>query len=162
MNLPLLFLFGAAIGVVSGLLGIGGGVLLIPGLMLLFGLSQPEAQGTSLAAMVPPIGVFAAVVYYRNGYVQMPVAGLVAAGFAVGAYVGARFVPHVPVAHLRTGFGVLLLYLGFVYVLSPATGRSAAALPAGVAAVVTAVIGFVLRRKRRRGEGAREDVEYHI
>jgi hypothetical protein len=161
MNLTLLFLFGAAIGVVSGLLGIGGGVLLVPGLVLLFGFSQPEAQGTSLAVLALPILIFAAVVYYQNGHVRLPVAGVIAAGFAVGAYAGARLVPHVPAVYLRTGFGVLLLYLGFLFVVSPATGRSAAALPAGVAAVVTAVVAFVLRRKRRTGE-VREDVEYHI
>lgn len=161
MNLTLLFLFGATVGVVSGLLGIGGGVLLVPGLVLLFGFSQPEAQGTSLAVLALPILIFAAVVYYQNGHVRLPVAGVVAAGFAVGAYAGARFVPHVPAIYLRTGFGGLLLYLGFLFVVSPATGRSAAALPAGVAAVVTAVLGFVLRRKRQ-ARPTREDVEYHI
>src|SRR5262245_27323466 len=74
-----LFLFGVAIGVVSGLLGIGGGILLVPGLMLLFQFSQQEAQGTSLAALIPPIGIFAAIVYYQNGHVRLPVAGAVAA-----------------------------------------------------------------------------------
>lgn len=80
-----LFLFGSAIGVVSGLLGIGGGVLLIPGLMLLFGFSRAESAGTSLAVMVPPIGLFAALVYYQHGYVRLPVVGFIAVGFLLGA-----------------------------------------------------------------------------
>lgn len=160
MNLLWLLLFGMAIGTLSGLLGIGGGILLIPGLMLLFGFSQAAAQGTSLAAMVPPIGLFAALVYYRNGYVQIPVAGMIALGFAVGAYFGARFVQHVPAETLRFAFGALLLYLGFSFVFSPGA-KSSAALPAGVAAVVTTVIAVVLRRRRApRPEGG--PPEYHI
>src|SRR4029079_12703277 len=58
-----LLLFGVAIGMASGLLGIGGGVLLVPGLVMLFGFSQAEAQGTSLSVLIPPIGIFAAMVY---------------------------------------------------------------------------------------------------
>ena len=57
MNLLLLFLFGVFVGVLSGLMGIGGGIVLVPGLMLLFGFSQPEAQGTSLAVLIPPRSV---------------------------------------------------------------------------------------------------------
>lgn len=96
-----LLLFGAAIGAVSGLLGIGGGVLLIPGLVMLFGFSQAEAQGTSLAVLIPPIGIFAAMVYYQHGMVRLPVVGFIALGFMLGAYCGARFVPHASPTHLR-------------------------------------------------------------
>ncbi len=160
VNLFWLLLFGIAIGTLSGMLGIGGGILLIPGLMLLFGFSQTEAQGTSLAAMIPPIGLFAALVYYRAGHVQVPVAGMIALGFAVGAYFGAHLVPYVPIAVLRVGFGILLLYLGFLFVLSPA-GKSSAALPAGVAAVVATMFAFVLRRNRRLS-AADPPPEYHI
>ena len=75
MNWLLLVLFGVAIGVLSGMLGIGGGVALVPGLILLFGFSQAEAQGTSLAVMIPPVGIFAAMVYYDHGFVRLPVVG---------------------------------------------------------------------------------------
>lgn len=70
MYLLLLALVGVAVGVLSGWLGIGGGIVLVPGLMLLFGFSQPEAQGTSLAVLVPPIGLFAAIVCYQHGDVR--------------------------------------------------------------------------------------------
>jgi uncharacterized protein len=162
-----LLLFGACIGVISGLLGIGGGIILVPGLMLLFGFSQQEAQGTSLAAMIPPIGIFAAMVYYQNGYVKIPVATAVAAGFMVGAYFGALLLPRVPVIGLRLAFGGLLLYVGctFVFGVASPKGASLAALPAGVAAVMVA-IGAWLRGKRvaakaklPRPDG---DTEYHI
>ena len=72
-----LFLFGVFIGVISGMLGIGGGIILVPGLMLLFGFTQQEAQGTSLAALIPPIGIFAAMVYWQHGFVKIPVAAAV-------------------------------------------------------------------------------------
>ena len=142
-----LLVFGVAIGVVSGLLGIGGGILLIPGLMLLFGYSQAEAQGTSLAVMIPPIGIFAATVYYQHGLVRLPVVGLIAVGFMIGAYFGARLVPHVPPTYLRLAFGLLLLYLGFAFVFNPSDSRSGVALPAGVAAVVSAFVARFMRRR---------------
>jgi uncharacterized membrane protein YfcA len=145
-----LVLFGACIGIISGVLGIGGGILLVPGLMLLFQLSQQEAQGTSLAALIPPIGIFAAMVYYQSGFVKIPVAVAVAAGFMVGAFFGALLVPRFPVEWLRVAFGVLLLYLGcsFVFIGFPPRTLVAAALPAGLAALLAAM-GAWLRGKRR-------------
>jgi len=106
--------------------------------MLLFGYSQQEAQGTSLAALIPPIGIFAALVYYQNNYVKIPVAAAVAAGFMIGAFFGALLVPRVPIEWLRLAFGGLLLYLGCSFVLFgfPPKGFSAAALPAGLAALL--------------------------
>src|SRR4051812_7465411 len=100
-----LLLFGLVIGALSGLLGIGGGILLVPGLMLLFGFSQPEAQGTSLAVLIPPIGIFAALIYYQHGFVRLPVVTFVALGFLVGAFLGAKMVPYVPAHFLRAAIG---------------------------------------------------------
>ena len=161
-----LLLFGVAIGVLSGLLGIGGGIMLIPGLMLLFGFSQQEAQGTSLAAMVPPIGIFAALVYYQHGYVRLPVAAVVAIGFMVGAFLGAKLVPHMPLHWLRLAFGGLLLYLGVTFVFGSHLPRTLAALPAGVSAVLVFIGAWLKRsqpRKPRRNlPPPGEDVEYHI
>lgn len=161
----LLFLFGLTVGVLGGLLGIGGGVVLVPGLMLLFGFTQPEAQGTSLAVMIPPIGLFAALVYYQHGYVRLPVVGWVAVGFLLGALLGARLVPTLPLAALRVMFGVLLLYLGFMFVFSPRASQTGAMLPAAVAAAVAALVARLLNREvRRRSPPAPpgDDVEYHI
>ncbi len=141
-----LFIFGVAVGVVSGLLGIGGGVLLVPGLMLLFRFSQAEAQGSSLAVLIPPIGIFAALVYYQHGYVRLPVVGFIALGFMVGAYVGARFVPHLSPEFLRVAFGMLLLYLGFSFVFNPRGSQSAMALPSGIATLAVLVIARLFRR----------------
>ena len=107
-----LLLVGLGIGVVSGMVGIGGGILVIPVLMLFFHFSQPRANGTSLAMMLPPIGVFAVLSYWRAGNVDWRFAVLLSAGFAAGAYVGARAVnggwvnPHA----LRVTFALLLVY----------------------------------------------------
>lgn len=81
---------GVLAGVASGFMGIGGGVVIIPALAFILGFDQHLAQGTSLAAMVPPIGILAAYVYYKSGHVNIPVAALIAAGFIVGGMVGAK------------------------------------------------------------------------
>jgi len=165
MSWFLLLAFGVCVGILGGLLGIGGGVVLVPGLILLFGFSQQEAQGTSLAVMIPPIGFFAAMVYYQHGYVRLPMVGLIALGFMIGAFLGAKIVPHVPLAMLRIVFGILLLYIGFAFILSPRGSVSQSALPAGIAAVVSGVIAFILRRPRppkRPLDRPGEDLDYHI
>jgi len=146
-----LLLFGVCVGVISGMLGIGGGIVLVPGLMLLFGFRYQEACGTSLAAMVPPIGIFAAFVYYQHNYVKIPVATAVAMGIMAGAYLGARLLPYVRVEWLGLAFGGLLLYLGSRFVLNFIFGQDlpkhVAALPAGLAAMTLAVAAW-LRGKR--------------
>jgi uncharacterized protein len=160
-----LLLFGACVGVLSGMLGIGGGIVLVPGLFFLFGFSQQEAQGTSLAALSMPIFVAAAVVYYQSGYVRIPSTAAVAIGMMVGAYFGALVVPHVPVAWLRLAFGALLLYVGLLYVFGPYLPRSAAALPLGVAAMLAAIGAWLHGRRARAAltlpppDG---QTEYHI
>jgi uncharacterized membrane protein YfcA len=126
------------------MLGIGGGIILVPGLMLLFGFTQQQAQGTSLAALSTPIFAFAAAVYYKYGHVKLPATVAVAIGIMVGAYLGARLIPYVPLAWLRLAFGALLLYMGFLFIFGPYLPRSAAALPAGVA-IVIATLGAWLR-----------------
>lgn len=164
--LPLyLLLFGTAIGVLSGVLGIGGGVILVPGLMLLFGYSQPEAQGTSLAVMIPPIGIFAALVYYQHGYVHVPVVALIALGFLLGAFGGAKLVPLLPVDWLRLGFGILLIYVGLMFVLDIRESNTRVALPAGIATAFAVVAARILRRRWRtthKLEPPSTDHEYHI
>jgi uncharacterized membrane protein YfcA len=147
LQLVLLFLFAIAVGVISGLFGIGGGIVLVPGLVLLFQFSQQEAQGTSLAAFIAPIGLFAAIVYYQNGHVHLDKAAAVALGLMGGALLGALLVSRVPAQWLQFGFGGLLLYLGFRFVLGGFLPPQAAALPAGLAAIVLAIGGWLRGRR---------------
>lgn len=109
MNIALLLILGLAAGVLSGLLGIGGGILIVPALVLIFGLNQHAAQGTTLALMVPPIGLLAAWVYYKQGYVDIRAAALICLGFFIGGLIGARFATTIDAGLLKRLFGVVLL-----------------------------------------------------
>ena len=108
-NIILYLLLGLIAGILSGLLGIGGGVIVVPVLVLLFGFSQHLAQGTTLAMMVPPIGLLAAWMYYSKGFVDIKVAALMCAGFFVGGLLGARFASALSDTALTRIFGVALL-----------------------------------------------------
>jgi len=110
-------LIGSIAGLASGFMGIGGGVVIIPALVFMLGFDQHMAQGTSLAAMIPPIGLLAAYVYYRSGHVNVPVAALIAAGFIIGGMLGAKVVVNIDAATLRKVFGVVLLLLALRMIL---------------------------------------------
>src|SRR3954469_11846471 len=105
-------LTGLVVGTLAGMLGIGGGVLVIPALVFLFGFSQKTAIGTSLAMLLPPIGIFAILGYWPDS-VNVRAAALLAGGFAVGGWVGGRLVQsgYVPERALRVLFAFFLLYL---------------------------------------------------
>jgi len=109
MNVFFYLLLGLIAGTLSGLIGIGGAIIIIPSLVILFGLSQHTAQGTTLALMVPPIGLLAAWTYYKQGFVDFKIAGLICLGFFFGGLVGAKFATDIPEDILRKIFGVILL-----------------------------------------------------
>ena len=109
MSVFFYLLLGLVAGIFSGLIGIGGAIIIIPSLVLLFGLSQHTAQGTTLALMVPPIGLLAAWIYYKQGFVDFKIAGLICLGFFFGGLAGARLATHIPDDVLRKVFGVILL-----------------------------------------------------
>ena len=100
---------GLATGVFSGLVGVGGGVILVPILVFLFGMSQHQAQGTTLAMLVPPVGILAAWTYYKHGYVDLKIAGLICLGFVLGGLIGAKFATVLPSKVLEKVFGVAML-----------------------------------------------------
>jgi hypothetical protein len=102
-------LLGLAVGALSGLIGIGGGVLITPALVYLFHFSQHQAQGTTLALLVPPIGLLGAWTYYRQGFVDVRVAVLICLGFFLGGLVGAKFAVGIPEVWLRRVFGTAML-----------------------------------------------------
>jgi uncharacterized protein len=102
---------GLAAGVASGVFGIGGGILLIPAMVFLFGLTQHQAQGTTLAILVPPIGLLAAWRYFQSGNVKIGMAGFICLGFFIGGWIGAAFVQNVPDPVLKKLFGVFLLVI---------------------------------------------------
>lgn len=102
-------LIGIIAGIAGGLFGIGGGVVIIPALVLAFGFSQHMAQGVSVAAMLPPIGALAAYKYWKEGNVNWLVAMSVAAGFLIGGYFGASFANLIHPKWMKKIFGVFLI-----------------------------------------------------
>jgi len=102
-------ILGVIAGWLSGILGIGGGLVLIPALVFVFGLTQLQAQGTTLALMVPPIGLLAAIRYYQSGNVKLGMAGFICLGFFVGGLLGANLVQSLPEPLIRKTFALFLL-----------------------------------------------------
>lgn len=108
---------GLLAGILSGIIGIGGGIIIIPALVALFKFSQHEAQGTTLALMVPPIGVLAAWTYYRSGHVNLPAAGYICLGFLAGGWIGAQLAVTLSSTLLQKLFGLALLALAIRMIL---------------------------------------------
>jgi len=109
MNWVVASLIGLAAGVVSGVFGVGGAVVIIPGLVLLLGLPQHTANGTSLAALLLPVGLLGALEYYRRGQVNVAYAAVIAVGLFFGALAGAKLAGMLAEATLRRAFAVFLL-----------------------------------------------------
>jgi uncharacterized protein len=108
-TLLLLVLIGLITGALGGLLGIGGALILIPSLVYIIGLNQHEAIGTSLAVMLPPIGLFAAYNYYKAGQVNLKYALILALAFMAGSYFTSKFALTVPENIIRKIFSAFLI-----------------------------------------------------
>ena len=104
-------------GILSGLIGIGGGIIMVPALVLFMKYSQHLSQGTALTAMLPPIGILAAYEYYKNGYVNLPVAAFISIGFIAGGFLGAKMAIPVNDVLLRKIFGVVLLVISLKMII---------------------------------------------
>lgn len=107
-NIVLYLVLGLLAGTLSGLIGLGGGTIVIPALVFLFGFTELQAQGTTLALMVPPIGILAALTYYRQGYVDLKAAALICIGFLFGGLFGAKIAVGLPNIILQRLFGIFL------------------------------------------------------
>ena len=113
----ILIIIGLLAGILSGLVGVGGGILMIPLLIIFLGLTQHEAQGTALFAMLPPIGVLAAINYYKEGFVKWEYAIVIAFTFVIGGYLGSKLSLSLPPQMVRRIFGVIML-LGAIKLIS--------------------------------------------
>jgi uncharacterized protein len=111
----LIVLIGCLAGVLSGLAGVGGGVVIVPLLGLLLGFTQKESQGTSLALFLLPVGFLGVYNYYKEGNVNFKVTLIMAAGFIVGSYVGSKFALSVDDSVLKKVFGAILILFGIKY-----------------------------------------------
>ena len=111
-------LLGLLAGVVSGLFGVGGAVVIIPGLVLIAKLPQHAAHGTSLAALLLPVGLLGVIEYAKRQQVSWPYAAVVAVGLLIGAYFGARLAGSISDVMLRRAFGGFLLLISAKLLLS--------------------------------------------
>ena len=112
MNNPiLLILFGVVVGIFSGVMGLGGGSVMIPVMVIAFGMTQQQAHGTSLAVMIPPVALPAVIEYWRHGNVDLRVAAWTAAGVLLGSFFGALVANSIPKESLKLVFGFLLIYV---------------------------------------------------
>lgn len=160
MSIALFLIIGLCVGLFSGLFGVGGGILLVPALTIVMGFSQAEAQGTTLAMMVPPIGLFAAAQYYRHGFVRIDAAILLAISFAVGAWLIAGQISRFPQVTLQRLFGLLLCFVAGQHLLSGTETRWGWV----VAAVPTFLLGVLLRRnpRARKNQEDPPPIDYSI
>jgi uncharacterized membrane protein YfcA len=154
----LFVLVGLAVGSVGGMLGIGGGVLVIPALVFLFAFPQKLAVGTSLAMLLPPIGIFALMPYWRDGNVNIRAAMLLAAGFAVGGYFGGWFANRhfVSDRFLRVLFAFFMLYVAGNMLF-----RSEDRVRAGLKTVVI-MVGFAIMYLGARMLGRRLETKLNL
>jgi uncharacterized membrane protein YfcA len=111
-SLALLIGIGLGAGVLSGVFGIGGGVVIVPALIYLAGFRQHVATGTSLAVLLPPVGIAAVYEYYRHGNVNFYAAIVIAIALAVGGWFGAALANRLSGPYLRLAFGVFVVCLG--------------------------------------------------
>lgn len=105
-------ILGIMAGFFSGLIGIGGGVIIVPALIILFGYSQHTAQGTTLALLIPPIGILAVIEYYKKGYVDTKAALIICVGFIIGGYIGGKYSAGLPEQLLRRIFSIVIILIG--------------------------------------------------
>ena len=117
-HLIILIVIGIISGLLAGVFGIGGAIIVIPALVFILGLSQHEAQGTSLAFMLPPVGILATWNYWKEGHVNWKIALVLSLTFVIGAYFGSQFSVNISDKMLRKVFGVLLMVMAFKMIFS--------------------------------------------
>ena len=112
LTVLLLLLIGLAAGTLSGLVGVGGGIIVVPALVFALGFNQQEAQGTSLGLLLLPIGIFAVINYYKQGYIDIRVVVIMSIAFVIGAYLGSKFALTLPEITVKRIFAIVLFWAG--------------------------------------------------
>lgn len=116
-TLLILIIIGLLAGVLSGMVGIGGGIVIVPALVLLLAFDQKTAQGTSLAMILLPTGILGVINYYQRGYVDVKACLGIAAGFVIGAYFGSKLAISLPIETVRRIFGVVMILIAIKFIL---------------------------------------------
>lgn len=109
----ILILIGLAAGILSGLVGVGGGIIVVPALVFFLGFSQQQAQGTSLGLLLLPVGILAVMNYYNKGYIDVKVVFIMAISFVIGGFLGSKLALTISQDAIRKVFALLLFYTAF-------------------------------------------------
>ncbi len=109
ITILLLIVIGLAAGILSGLVGVGGGIIIVPALVYFLSFSQKSAQGTSLGILLLPVGILAVSQYYQKGFIDIKVVLIVSVGFLLGGLLGSKIAVTLPVAIIKKAFAILLL-----------------------------------------------------
>ena len=106
-----LAVIGLTAGVLSGMIGIGGGIIIVPALVFLLGFSQQQAQGTSLGLLLLPVGILAVMNYYQQGFINVKVVGIMSVAFILGGWLGSKLALSLPQEILKKVFAVVLIII---------------------------------------------------
>jgi uncharacterized membrane protein YfcA len=106
----LLIAIGLAAGILSGLVGVGGGIIIVPALVFFLGFTQQQAQGTSLGLLLLPVGILAVLNYYNKGQIDMRVVAIMAITFVVGGWLGSKWALALPEKTVKRIFAIILFY----------------------------------------------------
>jgi len=109
----MLIVIGLAAGMLSGLIGVGGGIIIVPALIFFLGFNQHEAQGTSLGLLLLPIGILAVFNYYQKGYIDVKYVLIMAGGFLIGGFLGSKIALTISELALKKIFAIILFYTAF-------------------------------------------------
>lgn len=110
-TLILLVIVGLAAGILSGMVGVGGGIIIVPFLVLILGFTQKAAQGNSLALLLLPLGILGVMNYYREGFIDFRVVIAMSVGFVAGNYFGSIWALHISDEKLKKGFAIMMFVI---------------------------------------------------
>ncbi len=114
----ILICIGIFAGMMSGFIGIGGGIIIVPALVYFMGLTQQQAQGTSLLLMLPPIGILAVINYYKAGHINWWYGGVIAVAFIIGAYAGSKISLKLNPGLVKFIFGIIMVFISLKMIIS--------------------------------------------
>lgn len=109
----LLIIIGLAAGILSGLVGVGGGIIVVPALVFFLGFTQQQAQGTSLGLLLLPVGILAVINYYNKGQIDLRIVAIMAITFVIGGWLGSKWALTLPEVTVKKIFAVVLFYAAF-------------------------------------------------
>ena len=109
----LLIVIGLAAGILSGLVGVGGGIIVVPALVFFLSFSQQQAQGTSLGLLLLPVGILSVLNYYKQGNIDVRVVAIMAVSFVIGGWLGSKWAISLPEVTVKRIFAVILFYSAF-------------------------------------------------